>query len=560
MAFSLAFSASLRTLLAADAVYSDSGKENLRAGLERDRAQAAHYRKEALKQALRALKYRNAEKSTNTAASVNPDDILNAGEITHEDFVRDFITNTEKTTSSSERKINAAILRESYKRMGETEEAMRVSEALKDPLGEAESKDIEQVASKAHDKWIRRQRQVEMPVLGRMANAAESGATWMSSKLETPLAKTMLETGVKLAAAASAFAIFAKYSGLHKYLAKVVSDLSRPTVYEVEYAIPAVPRWPWQRKATDLRRGLSDLIYPRITNQTLARLVDTTNRYADRIRAGDKSLNKISHPVTLFYGPPGTGKTSAIKAIAKEIGWNCILLVPDNFNELKTESDRIAVLKEMFARAKKMGNTIIAFDEIEEMTRSRSNSSERNPFLNILLEQLNELKDPKTLPHNPQERNVMFMAATNNIRGIEPALLSRFDYKIELGAPNIQALKVIFDTKIGEYITSQGLTTSVDTIEMARILREYFKPSSPTILEPSGRDVDSILKASFNKLIYLKSAHLTDEIVISAMEEAGLVTHVPRTESSNEIDAGTQTEEFFPDHIKGDSFPEHEVA
>lgn len=380
--------------------------------------------------------------------------------------------------------------------------------------GSAVSKEMQEQAARIHDELGDLKLLAEWPVIGMGLLRAKGLSTKIASAVQRDDVQSILTAVAKLAGIVSVVTMALKYTGARKYFEKKIEQwFDRPTVYKLQHGKGAKRRF-WQRAPEygDDLLGIDDLVYPTRIKRILHERVNLINRVADRINSGDPSIANYVYPQMLFYGPPGTGKTSAIRAIAKETGWSIIELTPEHLKQIRRESDRQLVLKEIFERAKAAGKVIIAFDEIETMSQARAAGATSNAFLTQLLSELNALKEPSEKAKNPHARNVIFVAATNNIRGIDPALLDRFTIRIEIGSPDIHSLKYILDKKIEKYVTKRGFASEVHTTQMAKLLAGS-----------SGRNIDDVVRLAVDKLLYEKTSLLTDELFMSAMEDKGLV-------------------------------------
>ena len=93
----------------------------------------------------------------------------------------------------------------------------------------------------------------------------------------------------------------------------------------------------------------------------------------------------------LLYGPPGTGKTSFAAALAAQVGANLRPVVEaDEDGGEPTRHERLAGLR-LAQRLVASRNTLLLFDEAEDLFVDRSASTERTPprvFIHRVLEQL----------------------------------------------------------------------------------------------------------------------------------------------------------------------------
>lgn len=139
----------------------------------------------------------------------------------------------------------------------------------------------------------------------------------------------------------------------------------------------------------------------------------------------------------LLYGPPGTGKTMLARAMAGEADATFLAANATDFmNKYVGEGENR--IRNLFAVARQYAPSIIFIDEIDAIAKERTGESHIETYLNTLMTEMDGFKfDVK--------RPVFVLAATNfpldrsKARGravIDPALLRRFDNKIQVDLPN----------------------------------------------------------------------------------------------------------------------------
>lgn len=141
----------------------------------------------------------------------------------------------------------------------------------------------------------------------------------------------------------------------------------------------------------------------------------------------------------ILYGPPGTGKTLMAKALASQADARFLHVeASDIASKWYGESEQI--VKSIFELAGSNGeNTIIFFDEIDAIAPKREGAHEATQrTVSTLLENMDGMAS-----HD----NVMIVASTNRLDGIEPALLraGRFDRWVEVPLPDEEGRRQIFD-------------------------------------------------------------------------------------------------------------------
>lgn len=185
----------------------------------------------------------------------------------------------------------------------------------------------------------------------------------------------------------------------------------------------------------------------------------------------------------LLYGPPGTGKTLLAKAAAHHFGLNFISVKgPEILSMWFGESER--AVREIFKRARQVAPSIVFFDEIDSIAQRRGTGHEAiDRVVNQLLTEMDGLSPLS---------GVLVMAATNRPDMLDTALLrpGRFDYKIFVGLPDLEARKEILRIKFSGLRLEERLSME----EIARETEGY-----------SGADLEALVR----------------EALRTALEEAG---------------------------------------
>jgi len=147
-----------------------------------------------------------------------------------------------------------------------------------------------------------------------------------------------------------------------------------------------------------------------------------------------------------LVGPPGTGKTLLAKAVAGEANVPFLSISGSDFVEMFVGVGASRV-RDLFDQAKKKAPCIVFIDEIDAIGRARgknagfSGNDERENTLNQLLTEMDGFQT---------NAGVIILAATNRADILDKALMraSRFDRQIEVGLPELNERREIFDVHL----------------------------------------------------------------------------------------------------------------
>ena len=133
----------------------------------------------------------------------------------------------------------------------------------------------------------------------------------------------------------------------------------------------------------------------------------------------------------MLYGPPGTGKTMLARAVAAEAGVPFHYASGSDFVE-KYVGVGAKRVRDLFAKARKLGRGVIFFDEFDAIGKARGGQNsheEREQTLNQLLVELDGFSTTD---------DIVVIAATNRLDVLDPAVLrpGRFNRKIHVGLPD----------------------------------------------------------------------------------------------------------------------------
>eukprot|EP00871_Galdieria_phlegrea_P005696 jgi/Galph1/613/GphlegSOOS_G5367.1 len=173
----------------------------------------------------------------------------------------------------------------------------------------------------------------------------------------------------------------------------------------------------------------------------------------------------------LLYGPPGTGKSYLAKAVATEADAQFFSVSSaDLVSKWMGESERL--VRQLFSLARENQPSIIFIDEIDSLCSSR-NDSESESARRIKTEFLVQMQGVSN-----DSDGILVLGATNIPFSLDSAIRRRFERRIYIPLPNIQARERMFQIHIGN--TPHELAAK-DFHELA-MLTEGFSGSDIAVL------------------------------------------------------------------------------
>lgn len=164
--------------------------------------------------------------------------------------------------------------------------------------------------------------------------------------------------------------------------------------------------------------GLDDLVLQEPVRVHLRSLM---GRMLDPVGAQEKGATVPSG--VIFYGDPGNGKTMAARALAKESGWSFL-------NVTGADVAKENGVKNLLKRANEIRPCIVFLDEADGVLANRDSWQAKADTINGLLTAMDG--------SGGRMSDILWVAATNRIEAIDPAMLrgGRFSEKIRFPNPD----------------------------------------------------------------------------------------------------------------------------
>jgi MoxR-like ATPase len=135
----------------------------------------------------------------------------------------------------------------------------------------------------------------------------------------------------------------------------------------------------------------------------------------------------------LLHGPPGTGKTEFCKTVAARLGLDLFAIGEvDEDGDEPTRDDRIAALRLGERLAARRRNTLLLFDEMEDVLQHGDRNWDGSRWLRRAGSKVyfNRLLEQNRVP---------VLWTTNNVCEFDPAFLRRMSFTLEMKAPPLKS-------------------------------------------------------------------------------------------------------------------------
>lgn len=204
----------------------------------------------------------------------------------------------------------------------------------------------------------------------------------------------------------------------------------------------------------------------------------------------------------LFHGPEGTGKSMIAKVIAKNSNMNYLRISGGDLAQTIKRKEHVSELNHLMEKIKNSKTpTILFIDEAESFALDRDYviSPEHLELFSSFLSHIGE-----------PSKKLMVVMATNRLEDIDPAVLNRMDYKIQIAAPENEERKQILEQYIGTFFDDKERKEFFNAEKVNEI--------SLKIEGFSGRTIFKMLNAITGKKNATKDKLLTNSIIDKVVE------------------------------------------
>lgn len=292
---------------------------------------------------------------------------------------------------------------------------------------------------------------------------------------------------------------------------------SRAAAKDVPSETPSSPGTPPEGEPKsgidpEIRATVESLIHTsKITWDDIGGLVDTKQelKYALGMtlakRPAGVSLAGWSN--FLLYGPPGTGKTLLAAAVSNAVkrgdgGSSCFFNAKIAGILSKYFGESAKLITALYSVAREKSPAVVFLDEFEALTASRDKGEQTGAERQVLSTFLSELDglDKK----GAEGVYVLTILATNRPWDLDAAILSRFEKKILIPLPDLDARREILQI----HLVRKGFQLEVDLAKVAEMTDGY-----------SGRELEAFSKEVTNRMI-VEMNQAIPELVSKGIEQA----------------------------------------
>ncbi len=244
-------------------------------------------------------------------------------------------------------------------------------------------------------------------------------------------------------------------------------------------------------KITQLFRNASEQIKTPFFNAEVTRRTNEIIKATYNIKKHGGNFQNL-----ILHGPGGTGKTMIASKIAREAGMNYIMMSGGDLAQYIKRGEHVTELNKMLKFANNGSQpTILFIDEAEAMCKNRD----------VLDQEHTELLDGFLKQTGEANKNMMIIMATNRLHDIDPAVLSRMDHKVHVGAPDYtQRMNIL-----RQYVQRQFSKTDINNFFTDRQIGSI--ASRTTGL--TGRALEKLVNAIYCKKATTDDNKLTQRLI-----------------------------------------------
>lgn len=210
-------------------------------------------------------------------------------------------------------------------------------------------------------------------------------------------------------------------------------------------------------------RQLSDLVLDPQSQGALTQLIREVRNWTSLDAANLPRRNRL-----LLFGPPGCGKTTAVSALAHDLGRPLVTarvegLISSYLGETATN------LSNLFDFAS-TGSYVLFLDEFDSLGKMRADASDHGELrrvVNALLQQIDSYHGPSFI-----------VAATNHSQVLDSALWRRFDAIVELGLPSEAELAAVISRLLPAQASLLARSCAARLNGLPHAAAEYFAHSA----------------------------------------------------------------------------------